>query len=91
MDLATSAADFWQGRFAPAALHNAGGGQTMYRRCLKCGGHAMEGALSVHARWCDKEQHKTLVLAAFDELTAGDRRDRNAARDDVRTAARSAL
>lgn len=53
---AAQPADYWTGRFSPASLHNAGGGMASYRRCTQCGGHAMEGALSAHARWCDREQ-----------------------------------
>lgn len=44
--------DTWQSRFGPAAEHDAGGGIAMYRRCLLCGGHALEGSLSAHARFC---------------------------------------
>lgn len=57
-------ADFWQDRFAPAAQHNAGAGFTMYRKCLCCGGQAMEGALSAHARWCDQQQAQKAILRA---------------------------
>lgn len=46
--------DYWQAHFAPAAEHNASGGYAMYRRCLKCSAHALEGSLSAHASWCDK-------------------------------------
>lgn len=50
--------DYWAGRFAPAQEHNAGGGRALYRRCLKCNGHALIGSLSAHASWCDREQYE---------------------------------
>jgi hypothetical protein len=84
-------ADYWQGCFAPAAMHNSGGGLAMYRKCLHCGGHALEGSLSAHARWCAKERQKSLTLAAFDALESADRRTAIDRRDEVRAAARSAL
>jgi len=44
-DTTKATSDYWQERFAPAAPHNAGAGEAMYRKCLKCGSHAMERAL----------------------------------------------
>lgn len=83
-------ADFWHGRFAAPAQHNAGAGTAMYRSCLRCGGQALEGALSAHARWCDKQAIKAMTLAAFDDLTRVDRRQFVNRRDEVRAAAKAA-
>jgi hypothetical protein len=86
----TQAQDYWQDRFAKAAMHNAGAGSAMYRKCLRCGGHALEGSLSAHARWCDKE-HAVAVLKAFDDLTHTDSRAAAERASEVRRSARNAL
>lgn len=77
-------------RFHAAAEYNAGAGIAMYRKCRRCGGQALEGALSAHARRCDK-QHAAATLAAFDALSADDRRARIDRATEVRIAARDAL
>lgn len=78
--------DYWAGRFTEGAMHNAGGGYAMYRTCLRCGGQVLDGSLSPHARWCDKQ-----ILAAFDALAGDDRRAIADHAAEVRRAARSAL
>jgi hypothetical protein len=85
-----SHAEWADERFHSVVMRNQGGGIAPYRQCRCCGSFAMEGALSAHARWCDQERNHA-VLAAFDGIKSGDRRQHKNAAGAVRSQAKSAF
>lgn len=54
--------DYWAERFAHPEVRDMGGGRAYYRQCRTCGGHALTGSESAHARWCDAEQDRIRAL-----------------------------